>query len=210
MSKNSTCSGLLPMHSKPVVKRKTTVIIAKEDDDDKKDMKGKKKVKRSSTRCVYGQTIKESDLKDYLMAALIGGGIGGGTGAGLGIYGGHLFSKPWEELGVTEEVLKDINDARLAGTRGPQEATKNMVSEAFDDANIELSDQERAEGKAVSEAVLNNPKTTFGITGGLGGAGLGALGGVGARGIYDLLGLGKESNAKLCRKTSVYGQTVRY
>ena len=82
MSKNSTCSGLLPMHSKPVVKRKTTVIIDKKD---MKDMKGKKILKRSSTRCVYGQTIKESDLKDYLMAALIGGGIGGGTGAGLGI-----------------------------------------------------------------------------------------------------------------------------
>ena len=168
-------------------------------------------MKRYGTRCVYGQTIKESDLKDYLMAALIGGGIGGGTGAGLGVYGGHLLPKPWEELGVES---KDIKNTRFAesfeGTRSPQEAFKKIVSEVFDDESVELSDQERAEGKAVGKAMLNNPKTTFGIMGGLGGGGLGALGGVGARGIYDLLGLGKESSYRAPRYISVYGRNFQY
>ena len=85
MSKNSTCSGLLPLHSEPVIKRKTTVIIAKEDDDKKKK--------------------KDSD-KEKKSGALIGEGAGALGGLGVQALSNLLGLSGSPETSKTSSLQK--------------------------------------------------------------------------------------------------------
>ena len=164
---------------------------------------------------------KQASFMDYLKSMGIGAGIGGGAGAGLGAWGGHQFSKPWEELGVTEEIL-ELADKRirgtgspqpggsLVGTEGPQAALNALVSAAIDETAARInnhnslsaqqyadSQEEFDEAKVIGKTMIDNPKTLGGIMGGLGGAALGAGGGLAYQGIKDLLfSGGKESQVK--------------
>jgi hypothetical protein len=149
---------------------------------------------------------KQASFMDYLKSMGIGAAIGGGAGAGLGVYGGSKWDDEFKDGPLVPELG---NDAQYGpGGSSPQEVMEGILADprfasevgmggAAIPENPQFTEEEVAEAIALLQSANNNPKTTGGIAGGLGGAALGAGGGLAYQGIKDLLFSGdKEAQVK--------------